>query len=175
MSWLKFSTIVGWLIATVSISFNVWQAHKARRRKVTWKIGMETSRHARFLTIDIVNEGTPLHLVHVILECPGMDEPYRLHSQGDPPEPFAYASSCRYYVENPNPAIPLDIVLRPKPSDIVLIIKSRVLELERIPATKWLKTLKVWADADPSLPSPPQQVKPGYDGPSWATNYSGKW
>lgn len=119
----------------------------------------EGNEHVRWLLVDIVNRGDDLNGVHAVLEYPaakGQAE-FQVRSVGEVPNPFKRGFSCRFSIPQEDPSQAIAVLKDVDPSLIAVVIRSRVREVARVPASRWLKELDAFRNPDPTMPLKPPE------------------
>jgi hypothetical protein len=123
-----------------------------------WNDSRKGRGHVRWLQIDVVNDGIDLNNLFVTLDYPGKDGKiirHPLDGVGKVPEPFKTGYSCQFVARNGDPSKPWEVIKDVPTEQVAIVVHSRVREVARIPATKWLKTLDEFRLANPLLPPKP--------------------
>ncbi len=141
------------------------------------KVDANGARHMRWLVVDLENRRDELNDVFVTLDYPGQDgKPIRQKLQahgGDPPTPFPKGFSFRFITPNDDPSKPVDAIINIPPNQIIVTIHSRIREVARVPATRWLKELEAFRQPDPTMPPKPPPSYSARD--AWITRYRDRW
>ena len=167
-----------WLLALISICFNLWQFRRVRGTRIKTTVEVKPQGHCRLLNVFVENQGTELNSLHAILIYPGADgQPIRFSmpyiAEDAVLKAFKYGYSCGFYVINDDPSADLEILTRAATKDLCIEIRSGARIIAVLSALKWRQQLDEFAKRNPNLPPKPEPVKQTLS--SWTAGIPKRW